>query len=344
MLFPYELISHDVEKLHKFISHTVLEVWGKAKGSFDITELDADFQPIVESIGKNKKDYLKKPIVEIYDIFASLSKRDRKYIIQAFEVNNNIKGLCEGKVTPVFYEDIAKIHVILAEKLKKFCEDLYKHVISNGVFCKTYKSINDFYREFVRVNSKGKCPFCGLADIKSELLSKRDAFDHYFPKAKIPFNSINVENLAPACATCNTSYKQAAVPSLNKKGKKRKSFFPYSDKHSVPKIKIKINSLDPIDPKKNDIKIEITSLTLQEEVDTWMEMYGIEERYNDKCCSPDSKLWLQLIIDDSQNYGIDPKIVYKNCKRNRKNNPWEGYNFLRIPFLDGCNRIKLFGR
>ena len=43
----------------------------------------------------------------------------------------------------------------------------------------------------------------------------------------------------------------------------------------------------------NDIKIEFGPAPLREELETWQDVYGIEERYKAKCCcESDGKYWL----------------------------------------------------
>ncbi len=341
MLFSYKTIDHDVSNLHKFLKHTVKEVWCKKTGSFQIDWLHKDFKPIVEHIGKNEKDYLKKPIENIYNICQTLNKRQKMFIEKAFDTNNNINRLCGGRLKPVFYKDIDNISVSLASELKTFCSNLYEHVISKGKFCSEFKSLDEYYKEFVSINTKGKCPFCGLTDIKSRLLTKRDAFDHYFPKGSFPFNSVNLKNLAPSCNTCNSSYKLEKIPTYDSKMRGRKAFYPFDKKSHKFDIKIKINSLDPITPHNNDLDIAIISKTCQQEVNTWNDLFGINQRYIDKCSSDDSKYWLQQLVDEAANYNVSVRQAFNNQISSRKITPLADYNFLRIPFLEACKDAKI---
>lgn len=77
--------------------------------------------------------------------------------------------------------------------------------------------IDDHYQTFVQTNKAGKCPFCGINDLLGEYHSKREAYDHYLPKALYPFNSINFRNLVPACHHCNSSYKTSKDPAYTQK-------------------------------------------------------------------------------------------------------------------------------
>jgi len=91
--------------------------------------------------------------------------------------------------------------------------------------------------------------------------------------------------------------------------------------------------LHPTDPTQNRIAISFSSATAQEEVDTWRQLYNIDERYNDKCCSPYAKYWMQQVDNESQNYGVAPQTALINQIENRKKYPLQHCNFLRVPFL-----------
>ncbi|MHA2283576.1 MAG: hypothetical protein ACXAC5_22265 [Promethearchaeota archaeon] len=332
MLFSYKPINHDIEALHRFLEHTVLEVCCKPDGDFDISMLHPDFQQIVKSI----PTYLHERIEKIYEICSGLSKDDLAYIADAFHANNSIKELCEGSVTPVFYRDIGRVSDNLKGQLKVFCKDLYEHVIDHRkTFTNEYKSLKEFYKEFVSRNNKGKCPFCGLNSIKSKLLTKRDAFDHYLPKSLLPFNSVNLLNIAPACDDCNSVWKLAKNPIIDSGGNRRKAFFPYTTREPQFDIIIDIEYLDPNDCDKNELDIQINSVRHREEVNTWREVYGIDERYNERCCY-DAKYWLIQALDEAANYkeqqSIDDEI------KKKENYPLSEYNFLRVPFLKAYKR------
>lgn len=336
MLFNYICINHDFKKLHEFFEHTVLEVWCKPNGAFNINMLHKDFQPIV----KKMKKKLREPIEDIYSICLSLNDNKLQKIADAFQSNNNIQGLCEGIIEPVTYEDIEGIDTDLSNKLKIFCESLYNYVAREATFCRYYKSINEYYKVFVNQNnqSKGKCPFCGLNTVKSELLPHRSAFDHYMPKGHFPFNTVNLQNIAPACQECNSDCKKDRIPSKDKMGNVRKAFFPYSQSAPEFEINIDIQSLDPIDPKKNQVTVSFNSDSCQEEVGRWRELYRIDVRYNDQCCSTDAKYWLEQIFSEAQNYGKEIGEALTNQIENRKTQPLHDYNFLRVPFLEAYER------
>ncbi len=337
MLFSLKYVTHTVENLHKYIEHTILEVCCKPNGAFAVNKLHPDFQAIVEEVSKNQNDYLKKPIEAIYIICQKLTVADLQQLADAFKANNAIEELCEGKIKPVLYEDIEKIDKPLSDELKQWGKDLYNHVLSLAPFTSRNGQLMDYYKDFMVANANGVCPFCGLSDLKSDLLSKREAYDHYFPKDKYPFNTVNFKNLVPACYTCNSSYKLIKDP-INKG--KQKAFYPFSTAKPTFEIKVKIASIDFEDPKKNVVSINFSS-TQQSEVDAWRTTYGIDERYDDKCRSDDSKYWLEK-IRESRNHGYD-MISYLDLEiRIGKMFPFKDKNFLRVPFLEDCINYGIF--
>jgi hypothetical protein len=224
MLFSLKYVSHSVENLHEYIKHTIQEVCCKPNGTFSVNKLHPDFQAIVEAVSKNKNDYLKKPIEDIYNICLTLDVTQLQLISNAFSINNAIEDLCEGRLKPFLYEDIEKISVPLSEMLKQFCKDLFNHVLKLKSYSSTNGEIDEHYDKFMIENSIGVCPFCGLSDLKSDILSKRDAYDHYLPKNNYPFNTVNFKNLIPVCNTCNSSYKLVNDPIA--KGN-RTAFYPF---------------------------------------------------------------------------------------------------------------------
>lgn len=333
MLFTYQYIHHNIEKLHQYIEDLVLNVWCTASGNFSQTKLQKDFRLIVK---KNDK-YLGTPIKEIYLLFAKLSPLNKKKIAQGFVRNNDIMGICNGTILPFRYSDMALIDSGLSNKVNTFFKNLYSEVLKQSAVKKECGDLDEHYDMFMISNANGKCAFCGLTDLKSDLLSKRDAYDHYLPKDLYPFNSVNFKNLLPCCNTCNSSYKGVKDPVFDKSNNlRRKAFFPFAVVKPEIKFAVIVKFLDFNDPKLNDVAIKLKSVKSQEEVDAWIDVYGIKERYLDKCKSEDSKYWVTQLTE-LKNYGIDPQKFFPNYIAARKNQPqYLEYNFIRIPFLESC--------
>ena len=200
-------------------------------------------------------------------------------------------------------------------------------------------------------NTTGKCPFCGIADVKGIYHSKREAYDHFLPKAIYPFNSINFQNLAPACHECNSSYKLSRDPLYHAKnplsqnaGNRRKAFYPYQSKGYAIKFEISLNCLDWTNIQPADITFETGPDELREELDTWLDVYGIEERYQAKCSADnDGKYWIEQVWDECRNYEKTPEQIIESRAKLAISRPFADVNFLRSPFLQACYHSGLFG-
>jgi hypothetical protein len=85
--------------------------------------------------------------------------------------------------------------------------------------------------------------------------------------------------------------------------------------------------------------------TLKSKIDskTWLDVYGIEERYKAKCCgNNDGKGWIVEVLDEWKEDGRDPKDYLKTLARQTKARPYTRDNFLKHPFLNACQNSGLF--
>ncbi|MFH0783027.1 MAG: hypothetical protein V2B20_13910 [Pseudomonadota bacterium] len=189
-----------------------------------------------------------------------------------------------------------------------------------------------------------------LTDIKGILHSKREAYDHYLPKGKYPFNSINFRNLAPACHECNSSYKLNKDPLYNGKDPllaassgRRKSFYPYDNSPHPIELYIDLSVQDWTEIKPDDVHLTMGPEKMKEEIATWLDVYGVEERYQAKCCGEsDGKYWIEQVLDEWQNDGKKPEEYLSTLARQAKMKPYAEANFLKRPFLEVCRKSGLF--
>lgn len=332
MLSNYRLFNHDVAKLQIFLEHTVLEVWCKVANSseFSTDLLHPDYNMLYRT--RNK---LHKEIEEIFNIFKTLSVPQKEKIKEIFINNNKIEELCKGSENGMLYKEISdEIDESLSDKLKEFNNYLYSFLDKkNASFVKNFDSLTDYYKKLVSQLPASICPFCGIETIKSKRLSRRDAYDHYLPKSLFPFTAINVRNLAPICKVCNEDWKDDNNPiKTNKdKGDNRKAFYPFSSSLYDLKISISQLEIDPLfDEDKHNIKIEYSCEGHEEEVNTWLELFNINERYDD-CIRTKLQYWLEnwrIINEDSDN---QKKIKYT---QNKEDNKFIDTNFLNLAILE----------
>lgn len=354
MLFSYTYVPHQMEKMQVFIDFIFHEVWCKAPvglvfhpdlfdGSPELKEVMGEFGFSAQAAERGKAFY--KDVKAIYDLFASLSPREIDQFKLWYQGNNDLEKVCANDPATHLarYADIAVNHKELADQLGIFFKGLYSQsLLGLAALRAKIGDIDDHYQAFVSTNKAGKCPFCGIDDIKGKNHSKREAYDHYLPKALYPFNSINFRNLAPACHECNSTYKLSKDPVHSAVGR-RKAFYPYAVVSHTVELQVTLQHADFDKLKNADITIQLGPAELAEELDTWKHAYGIEERYRAKICAENNgKYWLTQVLDEWKTDGRDPADFMATLARQVQRNPYAECNFLKMPFLDACRQAGAF--
>jgi hypothetical protein len=214
--------------------------------------------------------------------------------------------------------------------------------------------VNSHFKAFTSTNRSGKCPFCGISDLLGKDHTKRDAYDHYLPKAIYPFNSINFRNLVPACHHCNSTYKGSKNPAYAPKDPtvgavRRKVFYPFSAVAFGIEVQITLRHADIDKLAAADIGLTFGPAPIAEQIETWKDVYAIEERYRGKLLSSDAKAWLVRVLDEWRWHeesagaeGKTPETYLRDEARHALARPYADDNFLRIGFLKACNALGLF--
>lgn len=354
MLFPYQYVPHKMERMQDFIDFIFYDVWCKAPIGLDFNpdlfEAEPDLKEIVSYFGFTAKApergrQFYKDIKSIYEFFAGLTLQQIDQLKRWYHANNDIEKVCTNNhaCQVARYTDIKAINPGLSDLLASFFKGLYsKELLDLAALRDKIGQIDEHYQEFMQVNTTGKCPFCGLGDIKGGNHTKREAYDHYLPKALYPFNSINFHNLAPVCHECNSTYKLSKDPVHNGAGR-RKAFFPYAAANHPIEITIDLSRPDIDRLKPADIQLSFGPAAFHEEIETWKEVYGIDERYKAKCCGEnEGKYWLEQVISESQNFNYSALDYLAILNESMTKYPFAECNFLRKAFLDACNRMGLF--
>jgi hypothetical protein len=364
MIHPYKYINHDIEKLQKYLDYLFIEVWCKARGAFDSTKLNgnAELKTIYETLHHDDgkwATFFNGHIEKIYAEYLKISKSGRKKLKKYYLINNNINALClSNRKTPVCYDDLKKEFPKLTALLNTFYSNLYGS--TSPFILATFGNLNtlkaDHYKKFVIANfggHEGKCPFCGLNPIKGNDHTKLEAYDHFLPKGIYPFNSINFANLSPMCHECNSSYKLEKEPLLNidpvkKKNKtRRKAFYPYSKEKWNLSFKVEFTNSDFGTLKKEEINIDVAANNRNEEIESWLEVYGIQERYRAKILAKhDGQRWLSDITDGVLNARVKLKnpLLTKEEWYELKLSECEAdlladCNFLKKAFIEECKNV-----
>ncbi len=351
MLFPYTYVPHRMEKMQTFIDFIFHEVWCKAPvglafhpdlfdGNADLKEVMVEFGFSAQAAKPGRAFY--KDVKVIYYLFASLKPQDIDRFRQWYEGNNDLEKVCANDPATYLarYADIAVNHKDIAAQLGVFFKELYsKSLLGLATLRAKIGDIDDHYGTFVQTNRAEKCPFCGIGDLKGPRHSKREAYDHYLPKALYPFNSINFRNLAPACHECNSTYKLSKDPAHNAAGR-RKAFYPFATATQTIDIQVALQHSDIEKLRPADVQMTFGPAAITDEIATWKDVYGIEERYKAKLCGEnDGKYWLVQVLDECQTYGKHPAEILAMRVQQTQIRPYADCNFLRTPFLEACQQI-----
>lgn len=364
MLFPYTYVPHQMEKMQVFIDFIFNEVWCKAptNGPFglDLFVGNADLREVMEAFlyDDSKGAYFFYSHVErIYGLFSALPPEQVEQFQRWYQGNNNLEKVCaqDPAAQIARYADITSAHKDLGEQLASFYKGLYsKSLLSLAALQAKIGDINDHYQAFVSVNKADKCPFCGINDLLGEYHTKREAYDHYLPKALYPFNSINFRNLVPTCHHCNSSYKTSKDPANVPKDPagvvvRRKVFYPFSTAPHVIDLQVKLGHADIDNLMPVDIELVFGPANVAEQIDTWKEVYVIEERYRGKLLGGDGKAWLVEVLDEwrwkdetAGAEGRTPDKYLRDLGRHTEKSPYANANFLKNGFLRGCKDAGLF--
>lgn len=318
-----------VDDLQIFVNHTVLEVLCKADSSmpFNINLFHPRFREMVDNINNQ---YIFDPINLAYEICKKLSKRDLRVIENTIRKNNRIGELCQGHLEPITFDDINSIDTDLSDHLYTFCKSLYENVLGLKPFYIKHRHIDEHYKLFSKYNKFNRCPTCGLKrllkpeEVDFDDKSKREAYDHYFNKARYPFSSVNFHNLIPICGDCNSKYKtQRDV--INNGTKRVKAFDPFSE---IPDKTFKISYSKIEEEYLKDVSVDIECVGFDEEVETWDRITGVKSRYATYLEGDDFKNALeQALMFESYGKGED----YKD---NLKNNLYANENFLKLVVVE----------
>lgn len=355
MLFAYTYVPHQLEKMQEFIDFIFDQVWCKAPIGLEFSLALFDDQPDLKEVlssfgfGQNSPErgrQFYKEIKEIYALFEPLTPTEIDQFKRWYKANNDIEKVCNNdpSIQLARYTDIAVHHNDLAEKLGMFFKGLYSQALLKLAALKNkIGDIDDHYKSaFLTGNTTGKCPFCGITDMKGEDHPYREAYDHYLPKVLYPFNSINLRNLAPACHECNSTYKNIKDPVL-KNTVRRKAFYPYALSTQAIEVKIRLLQSDIAKLSPANINLTFGPAAVNEQIETWKDVYGIEERYKATLCGKNvGKYWLTQVLDEWKEDGREPVQFIRALARQTQNNPFAECNFLKKPFLDACNQKGLF--
>ena len=380
MIFTYQYIKHDIEKLQEFLDFLFYDVWLVAEGDFDIEKLNGnqELKVIYEELGnvdydptstkKNQKGksayFFNSSIEAIFKEFAKIKDDDFKLdLIDFYSINNDIESLCSNKAKiPITYPELKTKYPDLEKAINSFYFKLYGNespfnLEAFGQLSK--KLLQSHYKDFVDKNNDGICPFCGLNSVDGNIVSTKDAYDHFLPKSIYPFNSINFKNLSPMCYKCNSGNKSTDDPIEHIKGRKL-AFYPYANIHPEIEFKFELltNNVKAIKPA--DYILSINSATNTEELESWKRIFKTDRKYRTDgsveyfgrydeliCNKHKAKEWYEDVYDYYENAKTISDIekaedYYSKVIRATTRNPRSVENTIKRKFLVECKKKGLF--
>jgi hypothetical protein len=350
MLFPYISTRHQMRHMHVFVVYIFTKIWCKAPNleySLDLFKSMPKLHAIMDELNRQDKAgkdtgagaffYLN--VNHIFNEFKGLQPKEIKTLRKRFIANNNIQALCEGRETPIIYSQFSKS--VLDQTIKVFFSKLY----SSGFFdLKIVKDnigvdLRDHYENFARTNDIPCCPFCGLQPMDTEYDPTREAYDHYLPASKYPFNSVNLRNLAPACHKCNSQNKGAKDPLIDDEGNSRRAFYPYSQTNYNIEVSLTFLCGNRSPSALDEIQVNLECPGYEQELETWNALYKVKERLKARCCSTAaSKAWMNRIKIECRNYNRDPKEALEAELTACNESLWTEAAFLKSAYLKEAER------
>lgn len=182
--------------MQAFIDFIFCEVWYKAPTSgpfcLHLFDANAELREVMKAFyysDAQGADFFYGHVERIYSLFSAQTTTQINQFQQWYEGNNDLEKVCANDPAAqlVRYADFAIAHKDLGEQLAFFFKGLHSQsLLDLAALRAKIGDIDDHYQTFVSTYRAGKCPFCGIGDIKGTHHSKREAYDHYLPKALHP--------------------------------------------------------------------------------------------------------------------------------------------------------------
>lgn len=160
------------------------------------------------------------------------------------------------------------------------------------------------------------CPYCNrnyttshetIAVGRKKVKTVFPEFDHFLPKSEYPLLAISYFNLIPSCTVCNTHFKQAKDPLIEK------IFYPYTKlKNSGFNFKFYPEDYESLIGKKRKIKLRFSyneTPSINEQLEKSLDFFGIQDTY-EKCHTDFINEIIEKRITYSKHYLDSIKSIY----------------------------------
>lgn len=317
MIYGYKYKTHKVQDFHKelipFFEYLTLN---EPKSFVRSKMFSKSFEPLIEASKRKFDPYFKKLVLE----YSKLTPKQKRKVKQALKTNNQIEKLCEGKLTPVKFDEFSSEFADTLKELNKKLWEKFPHNKKLKAKCGTVKKHFDDFTD-PTFQKALVCPFCGLNGMKPSKGKARNAYDHYLPKAKYPFTSVNFENLVPICTECNSTDYKGEKDVLYVLNKRQAIFYPFDASIKPEKMDFKISpkvKYDPITKSTRLAKIKWDydvkfNGKKDKRIDTWEAIFNVQQRYKDLMPSMESE-WFDWLVDSFKE-SIEDKVSFQKFKK-----------------------------
>jgi hypothetical protein len=319
MIYPYKYKKHKIEKFHLVVMEFFNYLFTKEPTIYNRVLF---FSTASEKLIKPSYSYDKR-FKELVAEYQKLTHPQKKKVKLAFKNNNQIEKLCNKQLTPVKYSEFSSnIEGDFSDKLKDLDELLWNNYPQNAKIEAKFGVIKNHFDDFTNLSFQKAiiCPFCGLSGLKPSGGEYRDAYDHYLPKSRYPFTSLNFLNLVPICTDCNNTEK-GDDDTLFLNAYRREVFYPFDKKIKTEDLNFEINPLEAYSPiskskllKKIDWDYSTTvNGTTDERIETWESVFRVQGRYKELMPAMESEWfeWLKDRYRDAVGNGVPFPIFHK---------------------------------
>ena len=278
MLFGFPPVAVADNWLHESLCVAIRSIHALLDAGEDIPDwphmLPAEIQSRLES-----RTGLHERLYGYISVAQRLSPNQRARILRALAEQNEICRLLACLVDCESLDD-------LADGIRMATLDLFGFAFR----LLTNLGIRDLQYTLIYENSRYHiCPFCGCEYFDAPG-APREALDHYLSFSKYPFAAANLRNLVPMGNKCNSRYKVAQDILVADNGARRRSYYPYG---VIPEISVSLDDSIPFAGVDGELPHwEIRFDNDSQEVETWLTVFSIRERYARDVLNEGFKSWL----------------------------------------------------
>lgn len=276
MLFAYPEPSDTQNWFHTCIETILQEVHARAQSN---TPLPAwpNIIPDQHKADLRRKSSLEGAVFAYDKALRRLSQKNRDRVYKAFQEQNEIASLLANKSS---CELINSLPATIRKPISDLFDDAFRLLTALKVRQSHYATICKGIPAHV-------CPFCGFEPLDGPG-GPSEPMDHYLASSIYPFAGVNLKNLPFMGNKCNSRYKHDDDIILLA-GARRTACYPYN----APALKLDLTKSEPFKGKDGELPAWVIEFSPHSpEVDTWIEVFHIRERYIRDVLDLSFKRWI----------------------------------------------------